>query len=71
MTLPAESSAMRRRPSAVLAATCVAVDAAKAGVAALVGRLRGRRVGRIVAKALAVALPTPFLAAALVAEIML
>lgn len=59
------------RSGAVLAATCVAVDAAKAGVAALVGRLRGRRVGRIVAKALAVALPTPFLAAALVAEIML
>ncbi len=59
------------RSGAVLAATCVCVDAAKAGVAALVGKFRGRRVAAAVARALAIALPTPFLAAALVAEIML
>lgn len=59
------------RSGAVLAATCVAVDAVKAGIAALTGKLRGRRAAAAVAKALAVALPTPFLAAALVAEIML
>ena len=59
------------RSGAVLAATCVAVDAVKAGLAALVGKVKGRRAAAAVAKALAVALPTPFLAAALVAEIML